>query len=158
MKNLIGLIDIICDTYDRQDLQPKDGVTYCNIACDAIAQAFGCKYLAGKTADEIFDFFKASEDWSETTMDKVQELANQGSLVFAIANSQMLSQSHGHICVIRPGLEKNSGKWIKCPAVLNVGGENFIGRAKKGVLTMMPVGLNEAFVDVPKFYVYRKSL
>lgn len=158
MKNLIGLIDIICDTYDRADLQPKDGITFCNVAADAIATAMGCKDFTGKNADQIFEFVNTSSQWDEIQMADAQWIVNEGSLVFAVATSEMLGQSHGHICVVRPGLEKNSGKWGQCPAIMNVGAENFLARAKKGPLTGMPCGINEAFVPEPHFFVWKNSL
>lgn len=158
MKNLIGLIDVICDVYDNTSYSPKDGVTYCNFAASDIAMAMGCKDFVNKNADEIFDFVRHSQDWTETFMAKAQGIANQGTLIFAMANSQMLGQAHGHIAVVRPGLEKNSGKWDKCPSVMNIGSENFIGRAKRGPLTAMPVGANEAFVPLPKFFLWKPSL
>lgn len=158
MKSLPKLIDAICDVYDNASYNPKDGVTYCNFAADDIARAMGCKDFLHKNADEIFEFVSHSQEWTEIPMAQAQATANQGSLVFAMANTVMLNAAHGHLCVVRPGLEKNSGKWQKCPAVMNVGIENFIGRAKRGPLTGMAAGVNEAFVPLPKFFVWRPSL
>lgn len=168
MRNLPGLIDAICDAYDNPNFVPKviDGqqVTYCNYAANSIAQAMGCLDFWDPhsqeplNADAIFAFLKGSPEWTEADMSKCQDLANQGSLVFAAANSLMLGQAHGHICVVRPGLPKDSGKFGSCPSVLNIGGENFIGRAKKGPLTGMACGVNEAFIEKPIFFVWRQSL
>lgn len=158
MPNLIALIDAVCDTYDDVHLLPKDGVTFCNIACNQIAVKMGCKDLVAKTADDIYEFMIASSQWSEVAMEKAQDLANNGALIFAVASGSMLNQDHGHICVIRPGLVKTSGKWIKAPCVMNIGAQCFIGRAKSGPLIGMPVGLNEAFVPMPRLFVWRPSL
>jgi hypothetical protein len=158
MRNLLGLFEAVCDVYDDVTLAPRDGQTFCNVAANRIATAMGCKDLAAKTADEICAFVATSPDWSEIAFDRAQDLANQGSLVFAMASSTMLEQSHGHICAIRPGLPKNSGKWGLCPSVINIGGVNFLARAKSGPLIGMPVGLNEAFVPLPKLYAWRPTL
>jgi hypothetical protein len=158
MKDLIKLIDIICDVYDNAAFIPSGGVTHCNEAAQTILHAFGCKDFDEMMADDIFVFLKKSPDWSEIPVDRVQEISNQGSVVFAIATSQMLGQDHGHICICRPGIPKNSGKWGMVPCVMNIGAECFIGRAKRGPLTNMPCGINEAFIPMPKFYLWRLSL
>lgn len=158
VRNIIVLLEAIVDCYDDSSLQPKDGQTFCNVAAGRIATAMGCKDFAAKTADQIFDLVKISPDWEEVQMAQCQTLANQGSLVFAIANSTMLTQEHGHIACIRPGMPKPSGKWGSCPSVMNIGGVNFIARAKSGPLIGMPVGVNESFVPEPKFYAWKPSL
>ena len=161
VRDVITLIDAICDVYDNQSLLPHpDGTTYCNLAVTAVAEAMGCKDFAGKTADEIVGFLATSENWSPVPFEKAQELANQGSLLVGGLDSKTLGQSHGHIVVIRPGRTVYSGKWSTnlCPRVLNIGAENFLGRAKKGPLTNQPAGLNEAFQPLPKIWVWRPSL
>lgn len=159
MKNLIGLFEAICDTYDRQDLKPlEDGTTYCNVAVAAVADAMGCKTLDFKTADEILVYISANPDWMEIPIEKAQETANQGSLVIVGLSSEALKQGHGHVCVIRPGIPCHSGKWGAVPRCLNVGSEMFLARAKRGPLTGMAAGVNEAFIPLPKFFVWRPSL
>lgn len=159
-KNLIGLMDACCDAVENPSFQPKpDGTTYCNMALSAIAiKAFGNHDFDGKTADEIAGFVAASDQYTLIPMEQAQELANQGSLVFAIASSQDLKQSHGHVCIVRPGIEKDSGKWGPCPSVVNIGAEVFIARAKRGPLQGLPAGVNEAFQPKPDFYVWRGSI
>lgn len=167
------LIDAILTAYDNPAYQPlyKDGKlveTYCNIACNEIAEKYGCNDLKGKTADEICAFMESHpEEWQEilcaglsdgqkeVALLSVQMWANTGSLVFAIQSSYKLGGSHGHICVCRPGVMKVSGKWGKVPAVCNIGRENFIAVGKSGIMKGEPVGLNEAFIELPRFFVWR---
>lgn len=158
MRDIVTLIDVICEAYDRPDLQPKDGNTYCNLAVDMIAQAMGCKELELKTADEICDYIANHLDWQEIKLNQAQDMANKGSLVIAGLDSRALNDAHGHVCVIRPGKQVYSGKWGLTPRCINVGKEMFLARAKKGPLTAMSCGLNEAFQPLPKLYVWRPSL
>lgn len=158
MKDIITLIDSILDTYDNRDLQPHDGVTFCNLAVMFVATAMGCKGFAGLTADQIIEMMESSDCFSDVPFEKAQEMANQGSLLIAGLSSKELNQEHGHVVVIRPGKTCYSGKWGPTPRCLNIGGENFIARAKRGPLTNAPAGLNEAFVQLPKIWVWRPSL
>lgn len=158
MRDLITLIDSICEAYDRPDLQPKDGVTHCNQAVCMVADAMGCKDLDFKDADEIIYFISNNPDWQEIQMNQVQEMANKGSLCIAGLDSRALNSEHGHVVTIRPGRPVYSGKWGPTPRCLNIGAENFIARAKRGPLTAMSCGLNEAFVPMPKIWVWRPSL
>ena len=178
MPDVIKLIDTICSVYDNPDYAPvyNNGIlvkTFCNFATNAIAVAMGCDDLYDtttklpKTADEIADLLAQSKDWIELHVSDdpqkmpidyqaIQLWANKGELVFAVLKSTDLKQEHGHICVVRPGLLKSSGKWGDCPAVMNIGGENFIALGKSGVMKGRPVGVNEAFQPIPKFYVWNK--
>lgn len=158
MRDVIALIDAICDVYDRQDFKPTDGVTYCNLAVRSVAEAMGCKELSNKTADQIIDFISKSDEWSEVPFEKAQDMANTGSLLIAGLTGKELDAGHGHIVVIRPGKPCQSGKWGSTPRCLNIGKSNFLARASSGPLTMMPVGLNNAFVPLPKIWLWRPSL
>ena len=159
MRDVIGLMDAVCDVYDNVAYAPlPDGTTFCNIAVAVVAAAMGCKDFFGKTADEIVAFVAASQDWSETPFEKAQDLANQGTLLIAGLDSASLGQAHGHVVIIRPGKVCYSGKWNATPRCLNIGAENFISRAKRGPLTNQPAGLNEAFVEMPKIWAWRQSL
>ena len=159
VRNLIGLFDACCDVLENPRFAPTEGKTFCNLALDYISvKAFGNHDFNDKTADQILEFVAQSEDYTEIAINQAQNLANQGSFVFAAASSKMLGQEHGHVCVIRPGVPKESGKWGMVPAIVNVGSELFIARAKKGPLTGMPAGLNEAFVPLPRLFVWRPSL
>lgn len=160
MRDVIALIDAVCDVYDNVAYAPlPDGTTFCNLAVAVVSASMGCKDFFGKTADEIVATISTSSDWSLIPFEKAQELANAGSLLIAGLDSKALGQAHGHVTVIRPGRPCYSGKWPgPCPRVLNIGAENFLARAKKGPLTNQPAGLNEAFVELPKIWAWRPSL
>jgi len=161
MRDVITLIDAICDAYDNRGFQPlSDGTTFCNQGVCYVAEAMGCKDFRGKNADEIVAFMAASDEWSLVALEKAQGLANAGSLLVAGLDSSALGQSHGHVVVIRPGRTIYSGKWSTnlCPRVLNIGAENFLARAKRGPLSNQPAGLNESFQPLPKIWVWRPSL
>jgi hypothetical protein len=155
--------------------------TFCNIAANEIAQKMGCKDLYDedhkrpRTADEIYDFMathsnaKDESRWSWTEIlcaslqpefrdvafQAAQWWANSGNLVFAVQSSYNLGANHGHICVIRPGVMKTSGRWGRVPACMNIGGDNFIALGQKGVMKGLPVGINEAFQQIPRFFAWR---
>src|SRR5436190_1357482 len=178
-RNNIKLIDAICVAYDNEHYAPviKDGkleTSYCNLACNEVAQKMGCNDLFNpiertpKTADEIADFMAANpNDWQELrcaglkppeqeiAFRAIQAWANIGYLLFAVLKSTELGTSHGHIAVIRPGELKSSGKWGLVPSVMNIGKECFIGRSKQVSMRGLPVGVNEAFIPVPHFYVWK---
>ena len=159
MHDVIALIEAICDTYDRADLQPlPDGTTYCNLAVISVAERLSCSGLGGKNADQIVDYIATSPEWSNVPIERTQDLANSGSLVIAGLRSDELGAAHGHVVVIRPGQACYSGKWGKVPRILNVGKENYIARAKSGPLKGTTVGINDAFIPMPQFFVWRPSL
>ena len=159
VRDVIGLIDAICDVYDNQAYAPlPDGTTFCNLGVSVVAASMGCKDFFGKTADEIVAFISADPNWSPVPIENAQDLANQGSLLIAGLDSKSLGQAHGHVVVIRPGKPCFSGKWGPTPRCLNIGAENFLARAKRGPLTNQPAGLNESFVEVPKIWAWRQSL
>lgn len=155
--------------------------TYCNLAANEIAQKLGCHDLWNeaqkrpKTADEIYDFMASHSDpkktdeflWQEfqvstlqpefreVNFQAIQFWANGGYLVFAVQSSYNIGSSHGHIAIVRPGTMKTSGKWGKVPACMNIGGENFIALGKNGPMKGQPVGINEAFREIPRFFAWR---
>ena len=159
MKNLIGLIDAICDVYDDPTMTPVGATTFCNLAAQHIARALGCTELQDMDADQMIEWMSSHPDsWQPVPMQDVQELTNEGTLIFAGATSSDLGQAHGHICTVRPGNQILSGKWGLVPRVMNIGAENFIGRAKRGPLQGLPAGVNEAFQPLPKFFAWKPSL
>ena len=160
MRNIIGLFDAICDAYDRTDFKPnQDGSTHCNAAVHAIAStAFNYNGFRNMMADQIVQFMATGPDWQAIDMSAAQDAANNGSLVVAGLSGAELGQAHGHVVVIRPGLPCDSGKWGSVPRCVNIGASDFLARAQAGVLTNMPVGVNEAFIPKPKFYVLRSTL
>ena len=159
MRDLITLIDAICDAYDNPAFTPKpDGTTFCNFAVQSVCTAMGYKDFDGMTADQMVSKMVSDPDWSPVPFDNAQNLANQGSLVVAGLEGAQMGQAHGHVVIIRPGRTCFSGKWQNTPRCLNVGAENFLARAKRGPLVGMAAGINEAFVEMPKIYVWRASL
>lgn len=172
-RDPIRLIDAICTTYDNLNYRPiyengKLQTTFCNMACNEIAQAMGCQDLKGLSADEIYSYFTGHpDDWMELraiglqgddldiAFAGIQSYANMGALVFAVATSIELGQDHGHICVIRPGTRKSSGKWGNVPACMNIGAECYIGLGQSGVMKGEPVGINEAFRPLPHFFLWK---
>lgn len=159
MKDPLALIDAILDVYDRLDFKPSPaGDTYCNLAVHTVCTELGYTALAGMTADQIVAFLTGNSDWSEVPIEKAQDLSNEGSLLIAGLDSKALGQAHGHVVVIRPGKPCFSGKWGATPRCLNIGAHNFIARAPNGAMTNQPVGINEAFISLPKIYVLRSTL
>ncbi len=159
MRDVITLIDAICDVYDRTDFHPSpDGSTHCNQAVDAIAEAMGCLEFKNLTADQMIDHMESSPKFGPVDFERAQDMANRGSLVIAALRSSDLKQAHGHIVVIRPGKPCQSGKWGATPRCLNIGASDFIARAQSGPLKMMPVGLNDAFIPKPRIWVWEASL
>lgn len=160
--------------------------TFCNYAVNEVARAMGCDdFIEPNTsetplpmdADDICDFLNNNSDsdsqspkpWLEIKIDPtqpdntkiqmgtIQTWATKGYLTVACAKASELKQDHGHICVVRPGLLKMSGKWGAVPSVMNVGGENFISLGRSGVMKGRPVGVNEAFQILPRFFVWKNG-
>lgn len=179
-NNLIQLIDAICVAWDNPNYYPEfeNGVlkvTHCNqFACE-VAHVVGCDDFFDlithqpMMADDMILKMQRSDQWQEIrvaglepgqmaiALRAVQTWANQGFLTIAGAPSTNLG-SHGHVCVIRPGNLKSSGKWGEVPVVANVGKEMFIGRAKSGPVKGEPVGVNEAFISMPRFWSWKGSM
>jgi hypothetical protein len=159
MRDLIALIDAVCDAYDRADFKPNpDGSTHCNQAVQAIAEAMGCFDFKDLTADQMVDLMETSKRWQPVDFARAQDITNRGSLVVAGLKSNDLKQGHGHVVVVRPGHPCQSGKWGATPRCVNIGGHDFLARAQVGPLTMMPVGLNDAFIPMPKIWAWEQSL
>lgn len=145
MKNIFKLIDVACsvyDTYNTSEYDNTKGTTYCNLAAQNVAERYGIHDFQDKLANEIISFLETSTDWSEVPMEKSQDMANQGTLIFATFRSE----PHGHICLVRPGVSKTSSHWGMVPCVMNIGKSNFISK-----------GLNWAFSEYPKLYGYRPT-
>lgn len=179
--SLIKLIDALCVAWDNPSYTPvyENGAlqtTYCNLFVAEVAKVMGCNDFfdpiqqRNKTADEIADWLQTEPGlvhWQEMrcvglpsdqmtmALFSIQAWANQGYLTIAIASSKALNSQHGHICLIRPGVLKSSGKWGDVPCVANIGRENFIGRGQSGPMKGQPVGVNEAFQNMPRFYSWK---
>ncbi len=177
-NNLIRLIDAICVSWDNPAYYPvlENGVvktTYCNYFINDVARRVGCDdFLDPITndplmADDILRVMEGSDEWQELrvaglppdamaiSLQSVQMWANQGYFTIAGQTGAVLGSGHGHVCVVRPGNMATSGKWGRVPVVANVGKELFIGRAKSGPMKGEPVGVNEAFIQMPRFFSWK---
>lgn len=143
MKDSLSLLDAIHLPLCRDEYRPMEGVTHCNGYVAEVAELYGFKGLVGLTANEIIGIVATHTDWSPVPIEKTQELVNGGSLIIA----GLKANPHGHVNIICPGKSKTSGRWGSVPTCANVGKEVFIGK-----------GINWAFSDMPKFYVWRKTL
>lgn len=143
MKDSLNLLDAIHLPLCRPEYQPSEGVTHCNGYVAEVCEIYGFKGLFDRTANEIIDTIAVNTEWSQLPIEKTQELANGGSLIMAV----LKGNPHGHINIICPGKSKTSGRWGLVPSCANVGKDVFIGK-----------GINWAFSDMPKFYVWRKTL
>ena len=138
-KKLFKLIDKIAEVYDDPALKPKDGVTYCNIAVQHILNAFNYQKLNGLMANMMIERMRQYAEFVKIGMEKAQGYANMGYVVIAGKEGQ----PHGHVCIVRPGLEATSGKWKKnVPKCMNIGKDVSIGK-----------GVNYAFQEIPEFWV-----
>lgn len=177
-NNLIRLIDAICVAWDNPSYYPEfeNGVlkkTWCNYFVAEVAKEVGCNDFFDPVtqhpmmADDIIRVMDGSDSWQEIrvagldpgqmaiALKAVQMWANQGYFTIAAASSASLGSAHAHVCVVRPGQMKTSGKWGAVPSVANCGKEQFIGRAKSGPMKGEPVGVNEAFIQMPKFFSWK---
>lgn len=164
MKNLPKLITAVLEAYENPAFAPvvKDGKiveTFCNEAVQRVASKMGCEDFARMTADEICQFLAQKKGWQEVLMRDCQFLANQGTLVIAGLPAQTLGGAHGHVCVVRPGEQVWSEHWKSMvPAVMNIGGQNFILRFKMASGEVIEAGVNGAFQMIPRFYAWEASL
>lgn len=144
MKDPWQLLDILYQVFDNPMYKPRNGTTYCNLAVYDVLKGYGCKsFPTGLMANGMFDYLSSTNLWGGVGIDQCQELANKGALIVASEKGK----PHGHICVIRPGLAKYSTNWkINAPSVMNVGRENFISK-----------GLNFAFRDIPKMFIWKEN-
>lgn len=144
MKDALALLDAIHAAYNHPEYAPRDGVTHCNQFVSEICSTLGFKDLDGKLANEICDAISKHPQWSEEpSAERCQDLANGGTLIIA----GIKANPHGHITVICPGKIKTSGRWGDVPSCANVGKDLFIGK-----------GINWAFSEWPKFWIWRKTL
>jgi hypothetical protein len=143
MKDTLLLLDAIHIAFSRPEYHPEDGKTHCNQFVDEVCEAYGFKELRGKLANQICDYLARHPEWGEVVMERTQQLANQGSLVVG----GVKADPHGHVVIVCPGREKESGRWGKVPGCASVGAINSIG-----------LGVNWSFSQMPKFYVWRRTI
>jgi len=137
------LIDACCEAYDNPAYQPRSGMTFCNQAVQFIAEKMGYTGFQSMMANEMVAQMKNSPEWTVVPLEEAQTNANQGRLTIA----GLQEQPHGHVVVIRPGLEAYSDKWaMSVPKVINVGSSNFIGK-----------GLGWSFRDKPEVFIWTGS-
>lgn len=164
MRNLPKLNQAILRAYERPEYKPKIAngkivETYCNAAARDVAGYMGCHDFSGLNADAQCKVMRESKDWREVQIKDAQYMANQGSLVFAALSSNELMETHGHICVIRPGEMIWSSHWnMEVPSCMNVGGQNFILWFKTGDGKLIEAGINGAFQKMPKFFTWVPSV
>jgi len=146
----LRLLDACLEAYDLYNT-PKDvtgdgkAETFCNFATHHVAVRMGYEKLGeGRKpmlASQMVDFLKRSPEWERIGMESAQALANEGRLVVA----GVADEPHGHVVVIRPGVEEYSPKWgLKAPKACDVGGKSDIGKT-----------LAWAFADVPEIWVLK---
>lgn len=124
-EEALKLIDAICEAYDIYHV-PKDGATFCNLAVQHICARMGFDRFRGMVANQMVDMLKRSLEWEKIVMEEAQPLANEGRLVIA----GIQDNPHGHVAVVRPGLEEFSRKWEKrVPKICQVGGTSYIGKS-----------------------------
>jgi len=142
MKDRLGLLDAIHLAFNHPEYAPAVGVTHCNQYVNEVCTTYGFKDLDGKVANEICDLLATHPQWVEISLERCQELANEGTLIIA----GIKEEGHGHVNIICPGKPKTSGRWGVVPSCANVGKENFIGK-----------GLNWAFNDLPKCWAWKQT-
>jgi hypothetical protein len=125
-------------------------ITYCNLAVQAVFEAYEYTALSGKMADAIMAFVKTSPDFLVKPLADAQALVNEGTIILAGLSSAQLGQSHGHVCTLTPGVEDYSGHWDKkAPVCLSIGRKAICFRSK---------GVNWAFVPEPELFAWIPSL
>lgn len=146
--DIFKLIDAICDAYDHKGYLPiaddpttpnNERTTFCNKAVDHVASLLGYSLFGGLMANEIVLAMRQSPDWARTEISFAQGWANKGNLVIA----GFIEEPHGHVVVVRPGVESFSVKWdCAVPQCLNIGADFTISRS-----------LNFAFKDKPEVFM-----
>ncbi len=136
------LYSFLKDLVLSPDLQPGEGVTYCNIALQRTGKFYNYPYFDGLVADEIAtkaiaDQFPVLE---KITGDVATDYAMKGGFCFAAH----VYPDHGHVAVISPQPMAFSPSWNKrVPVVANVGFDNAFLPASQA----FPVSLGE-----PSYY------
>lgn len=143
MKDRLALLDAIHLPLCRPEYQPANGETHCNQYVAEVCTAYGFKGLEGLLANDIIETISKHDQWSEVTLNKAQDLANEGTLIIAGTRGAV----HGHVNIICPGKEKTSGRWGQVPSCANVGKDVSIGK-----------GINWSFGEYPKLWAWRPTL
>lgn len=145
MKDIITLIDAICEARENRDFLPKNGETFCNYAVNYVASKMGYTKFKGMLANKICEAMRGNGDWLQIEPKAAQYHANQGELVIA---GQIHPNGHGHVCIVRPGNLTSSGRWNsnEVPKIFNVGQDIFLDK-----------GSNWAFTEKPNYFVLKNG-
>jgi len=116
-----NLKDFLLQLVDAPELQPKNGVTFCNIAARRVMDFFGYTDFDAPdlNADEMVGIMKS---WKEISGIAAAAHAIEGNLVFAGETSQRLHEAHGHIAAVFPApgqVSPSLGRAV--PLLANVG-------------------------------------
>lgn len=113
-----------CDeAMDAPELQPREGLTFCNRGTRRIALAVGCEdFTESMTANKQVAHVEAN--WRKVGAEEAQAHADAGGLAVAAKDYPV----HGHIAVVYPtGSCGYSASWAKkVPWVANCGKRNAV--------------------------------
>ncbi len=154
MKNADKLISVQNKVWDSGLFMPRvvngKEETRCNLAVEAVFDAFGYSAMDTDDADHIMAFLRTSKDFLVKPIADCQALTNEGTLIIAGLDSKQLAQEHGHVVTLTPGKADYSGHWDKpAPQCLSLGRTGICFRMK---------GVNYAFVPQPEFFAWVPSL
>lgn len=130
----------------------QDGAetTYCNLAVQAVLNAFDCREMDNLTADAMMHVLRTSPNFQPMKLEDGQFNANLGTVIVAGLDSSQLGQSHGHVCTLTPGVAEFSGHWSKpAPQCLSIGRQGICFRSK---------GVNWAFVPEPELWALKTTV
>lgn len=135
-------------------------VTHCNQGALAVANGVGCHEFDPPengepyTADQLYYFFQRStSNFLEKNLEDTHDLAQQGTLIFAVSPSWLLKEQHGHIVSLTPGDQVKSASlslWV--PVCLNISTVSLSDRS---------IGINFAFPMTrtkPRYFAWKESL
>jgi hypothetical protein len=131
----------------HEDLEPKNGKTYCNIAVHRTLGLLGVPQMINKLtgqpllANDMCDCLRNSPSrWVKVDGDVATARTVKGMLVLAC---QRLD-GHGHIACVYPLPAEYSGSWGKwVPMLNNIGKKNGIMRS------------SQCFKTEPDYYAYK---
>lgn len=143
MDELVIKLRKVCEAVVKSDtMLPRDGKTFCNLACQLICLHMGYKKFEGLLANQIYEV--CSKEWKKVDPKWAMEYAVGGGLAIAA----LRGSPHGHVAMLVPETTMMySGKWKQdCPFVANVGKRNGI------------MGSNWAFEKIPDYFICPKEL
>lgn len=119
---------------------PDGEASYANLGFSYVAKKMGHRGFDGMQASQIVVRVRSDPDWSNVTPEAAQKLANDGKLVLAGFQDEVL----GHVAAVMPGNALRASKWNGelAPIVANVGVRNGI------------MGANHAFSSRPQYWVW----